>query len=298
MVKNEEEAKMVIDHVVITTKVRWLQYGEKYLDLDEIFIRRGYEQKGFECWKFMKILKNRDIRRIGDLGAILTCYDYDGKYEREISGSLNSSFYKDLKEGKCGDIGKKFFDAVEEALNTKFSKGSTFYKLLWYMLKSCKVLKIKYNSSFDFFLQEKYSEFTNMKDSSKIALRNISKEDWSVFLGTKPWNELPGIGENAFDFILGDVGEFKFASESYKLDDANKHFLKVTGINNLIINKGKNRTDVIDFLKSLEMNYTLREINKGIYTYCSGTEKRNFGFCRSFKKCIKCGINMICEKNL
>lgn len=100
MVKTEEGAKRLINYVVKTTKVRWLQYNEKYTDLDEIFIRRGYEQKGFECWKFIKILNSRDIRGIDDLGAILTDYDYNGKYERDIAGSLNGSFYQHLKEGR------------------------------------------------------------------------------------------------------------------------------------------------------------------------------------------------------
>lgn len=159
-------------------------------------------------------------------------------------------------------------------------------------------MKLNYNSSFDFFLRKEYSEFTNIKELSKVELRNISIDGWSGFLGTKPWNELPGIGENTFDFIVGDVADFKFASESYKLDNANRQFLKVTGINNLIINNGKNREDIIEFLKHLELNFTLREINKGIYTYCSETEKSNYGFCRRIEKCIECGVNEICDKFL
>ena len=94
---------------------------------------------------------------------------------------------------------------------------------------------------------------------------------------------------------MGDIIEAKFAKNSYKLDKANLRFLTVTGIFKLL-NK-LDRENVINFLKGLGLPYTLREINKGIYTYCSKTEAKNFGFCYDKERCKECEINNICEKN-
>ena len=297
MVVNKEKAKKVIQYVVETTKTRWIQYKEKYTDLDELFIRRGYEQGWFQCWKFFEVLRDRDISGIAELGEVLDNFEGSLIYNREFAGNLESPFYQNLKVGKYGKIGKQFFESVEQTIAAKFSKGFIFYKLLWYMLRSCKILRDNYRSSFKFFLIKKYSEYENISTISDYSLQNLTLEEWSKFKKTKPWNKLPGIGENVFDFIVGDVIEFKFASESFKLDSANEYFLKITGINKLIKNNGKDKEYIINFLKSLDLNFTLRENNKGIYTYCSLTETENFGFCRSLEKCKECGINNICEKN-
>lgn len=92
---------------------------------------------------------------------------------------------------------------------------------------------------------------------------------------------------------MGDVEELRFVINSYKLDSANEHFLKVTGLFDLPMDRDK----VTKYLKELNLHYTLREINKGLYSYCAeGVEE--FRFCYSEEKCNDCGINDICEKNL
>jgi hypothetical protein len=72
--------------------------------------------------------------------------------------------------------------------------------------------------------------------------------------------------------------------------------MKVTGIYRLI--SPFDRETTMEFLKQLGLQYSLREINKGIYTYCSITEAHNFGFCRSQSKCQDCAVIDICNRNL
>ena len=67
--------------------------------------------------------------------------------------------------------------------------------------------------------------------------------------------------------------------------------LKITGISKLIGDLNEKN------VKKLNLPYTLREVNKGIYIYCTKTELSNFGFCRNKTICKKCGISDICVKN-
>ena len=99
-----------------------------------------------------------------------------------------------------------------------------------------------------------------------------------------------------FDFIFGDIVEAQFARDSYKFDSANEHFLTVTGIASLI--SPLQRGTAIQFMRSMELPYSLREINKGIYTYCSLTEAENYGYCRRASKCNQCAALDICERPL
>jgi len=293
-----EQAKEIIKYVVEITKPRWSKFAEKYEDLDEIIIRRGYEQGGFKCWLFMDILEKKGIKSVNSLGAILKNCSYPKKYNSNVARGLNSEFYIDLKGGKYGNNGILFAEAVKEFLDHKYACGNKFWKILWQMLICCKNLKEKYNSSLEFLLKKLYSEFSGKTPLSNVDLKSIELEEWDDFLKKKkPWTELYGIGRNTFDFIIGDVVDFKFAPESYKLDSANEYFFKVTGIGKLI--KG-DRSEVIKFLKSLNLGYSLREINRGIYVYCSKTEKKfsNFYYCRDLEKCNYCKINSICEKNI
>ena len=166
------------------------------------------------------------------------------------------------------------------------------------MLACCNYLKEYYNGSFSFFIKKKFHEFVSSSNIVNIEFLSMDEELWNTFKKVKkPWKELYGIGENVFDFIMGDIIEAEFIKNSYKLDSANIYFFKVTGIIKLL-NNDLTRENVINFLKELKLTYTLREINKGIYTYCSETESENFGFCRNIQKCAYCGINSICEKHI
>ena len=71
---NIEIAKRIILYVVKKTEWRWRQYDEHWDKIDEVFIRRGYEQGGFEAYKFAELLKQYKIFSIEKIGQILEKY--------------------------------------------------------------------------------------------------------------------------------------------------------------------------------------------------------------------------------
>ncbi len=290
---DKDKAKKIIEYVVSVTESRWRNFQFHWKDIDQVFIQRGLEQGGFESRKFTELLEKQDIFSIEKIGKILDNNKEDIKYNRLYAGGLNSPFYEKMKNGVYGIEGKKFYMCVRDF---EGRRGYKFWQILWYMLVCCNYLKKNYQDSFSYFLKKKYAEFKNKKMVSDDEFLKISSEEWEKFTSlTKPWNELYGIGENVFDFIIGDIVEANFAKDAYKLDSANCHFLKVTGINKLI--KRLERNEVKKFLKMLSLPYTIREINRGIYTYCSETEANSFGFCRKEEKCKECEVNTLCEKN-
>ncbi|NMC39888.1 MAG: hypothetical protein GYA43_01750 [Bacteroidales bacterium] len=295
---NELNASRIIQNAVEYTRPRWSQYDISWKNIDTEFILRGYEQQGFQFFKMKPILENLSILSIDCLGTILYNRTHKQKYDRQFAGSLTSQFYKELQEGLYGIEGKKLFEAINTALSQKNIKfGSTFWKLIYYLLQTCFFLKQKHSSSFAKYLLSKYGSFIGTPDMTENVFLNISETEWETFLQkVKPWQELKGIGPNVFDFIIGDVIEAPFARNSYKFDDSNQHFFKVTGISQLL--KPFDRETTSSFLKNLNLNFTLRQINKGIYTYCSETEGENYGFCRRPNKCQNCNVYSICDRIL
>lgn len=292
---NRAQAKKIIWYVVQKTQPRWQQYDEDWDKIDEVFVRRGYEQGGFSCEAFAKLLRRHGILSIGKLGLILDGYSGEKKYARQFAGAITSAFYQKMKQGVYGDEGKEFCQCVHEFKASKGRAGAWFWTQLWRMLVCCNHLKRHYRGSFSYFLKKKYAEFKGMVVVSDSAFLDVSPEDWQQFKrSAKPWKELYGIGENVFDYIVGDTRGAKFIRDSYKLDSANLHFLKITGLYRLA--GGFEREAVVDFLTRLNLPYSLREINKGMYTYCSETEAKRFGFCRDPKKCVQCGVNDVCAK--
>ncbi len=294
---NINNARGIITYVVKATKWRWLQYDQSWNDIDRIFIQHGYEQGGFHMFKFVPLLEKRRIFSIERLGAIISnSFIKTNKYDRNYAGSLEAPFYVMLKNGKCGSDGSRFYDAVHFFIHNKVGRpGRFFWRLLWQLLISCHYLRLNYDSSFARFLLTEYANFCGKDKISDTDFLSISTEQWETFLQKrKPWKKLYGIGENTFDFIVGDIVEANFVMHSYKFDSANQHFFKVTGISELIDPFDRNGT--INFLKQLELPCTLREVNKGIYTYCSDTERDNFGYCRSPLKCQECKVSEICNR--
>ena len=112
----------------------------------------------------------------------------------------------------------------------------------------------------------------------------------------KPWNELYGVGLNVFDYIMGDVSELGFVKNSYKLDSANQRFLTITGIFECDP-KDLDHGEVVDFLSELDLPYSLREINRGLYAYCSKLGCDKYCFCREPEKCDECKVNKICKQD-
>lgn len=295
---DKSKARTIIQNAVETTKPRWSQYDESWNNIDAIFIYRGYEQMGFHLFKLRPVLEELNIFSIDKLGNILDRYPQKRNYDRQFAGSLESEFYTDLENGVCGEEGRLFVKAIRRFLNKKDDKpgkGMAFWKLLYQMLQGCAYLKLNYSSSFGKYVLSKYAAFKNDQYISENDFLNITVSDWELFLSkAKPWSELMGIGTNVFDFLFGDIVEAHFVENSYKFDSSNEHFLSVTGISKLI--EPFNRDTSSSFLKGLQLPFNLREINKGIYTYCSKTEDDKFGYCRNPLKCRDCKVYEICDK--
>lgn len=298
IIMDKDLAKVIIHNAVESTRPRWSQYTESWKNIDVVFILRGYEQQGFQLFKMRPILEERGILAISILGDIISRYPCTRNYERRLAGSLASEFYSSLRKGICGKDGQLFEEAVRLFLSQRIGNpGRIFWKLLYQMLQACAFIKQYYASSFASFVLSKYEKFTNRHPISESDFLSTPVSEWEYFLKkAKPWTELKGIGPNVFDFIFGDIVEARFVENSYKFDSANQHFLNVTGISHLI--KPFDREATTLFLKQLEMPYSLREINKGVYTYCSVTESENYGFCRDRYKCSVCNVKYICDKNL
>jgi hypothetical protein len=247
-------------------------------------------------YKFVPILNEKDIYSIEAIGRIYDKMEDPGKYDRSYAGNLSAPFYMKLKDGRRGREGQAFYDTIRYFLENRVGNaGGFFWLTLWRLIMACSYLHHNYNSSFSEYMLAHYKRYSGKSNISEEQFLLLSEEEWGNFLNSvKPWKKLMGIGPNAFDFIFGDIIEARFANQSYKLDKANIHFFKVSGISELI---GElNRENIIEFLNTLNLKYTLRQINKGIYTYCSITEKDNYGFCRSPSQCIHCNVNNICLK--
>ncbi len=297
---NKEKTETIINYVVSTTKPLWKNWiNLSFDDLDKIFMKTAYEQGGFAATAFYELLEEKEIASIYDIGLILSNYSGEIKYSRPEKGSLFSPFYQGLKSGVYGDNGKIFFNCVDRFLGEKRGNpGGFFWAKLWQMLVCCRHLKQNYQSSLKYYLKKKYSDYIGEPDISDTDFCNISNSDWEMFKkDTYPWDELYGIGENVFDYLVRNIKEFKFSEVSFKLDSANIRFFNVTGISSLF--DFENKESLLNFLKELRLknNYTLREINTEIYSFCSETEREKYGFCRNEEKCIECGVNSICDKN-
>lgn len=295
-----ENARKIISHVVQKTKPTVTQWSEKYSELDKVFIRRGYEQGGFEFFRLSPLLEARGIFSIEKLGSILDSYVGEKKYDRLNHGGWASSFFMALQNGQYGPEGIRFYDCVKQFLGKRVGRpGAFFWVKLWQMLVCLNYLKLNYHSSFVLYLKQEYADFKQAPSVSDSDLFSITAEEWLRFKKIqKPWTKLLGIGENVFDFIVGDISEFKFAGDSsYKLDSANAYFFKVTGLDELI-GLQLTQATVVSFLKKLGLPFTVRQINAAIYAYCSVTEAKTYGFCHDIAKCSQCPVNEVCERNI
>lgn len=295
---NQRTARRIVQHAVKFTEWRWREYGESWSRIDSVFLARGYEQQGFRCARLVQALEKKGIASIGALGSILDERASRARYDNKYAKGTDAPFYAQLRDGRFGENGRLFDDAVRAFLQQEPGSGGRFFWMyLWSMLRACHYLREEHGSSFATYLLTEYRRFAGRADLGQTDFLAITGAEWREFLVTvKPWKPLPGIGVNVFDFIVGDVKEARFADDSYKFDSANQYFLEVTGISALIAPFERER--VIKFLRSLQLPYTLREVNKGIYTYCSDTEAEKFGFCRSLRRCQECVVADVCEKRL
>jgi hypothetical protein len=295
---NYHKAKAIILNAVEITKPRWSQYDESWKNIDDIFIYRGYEQQGFQLFKMRPVLEKLNIFSIDKLGTILSEYPFPKNYSRDFACNLTSPFYSDLEKGVCDHVGESFVEAVRIFLDEKIGNPRrTFWKLLYQMLQGCAYLKQNYSSSYGKYILSKYASHNNREYVSENDFLKTTVSDWEYFLTkARPWSDLVGIGPDVFDFMLGDIVEAKFSKNSYKFDSSNEHFLIVTGISKLIVPLNRDATS--NFLNGLGLAFSLREINKGIYTYCSRTESDKYGYCRDLSKCFDCNVNNICEKEI
>lgn len=291
---DSEKVKEVICNAVKTTEPTWSTWGVHWKELDEVFLSRAYDQLGFDDWIFVNFLRDNDILSIKKVGSILDNGCFERKYDREIAGGIEMPFYIFLKKGIFGKEGKSFYNSVR-AFDGR--KGAAFWKLLWQMLVCCNYLKKNYNSSFSYYLKEKYAEYENIDKVTDADFLHITQQEWDSFKeNKKPWNELYGVGLNVFDYIMGDVLELEFVKNSYKLDSANQRFLTITGIFECNP-KDLNHEEVVNFLSGLNLPYSLREINSGLYAYCSKLGCDKYCFCRYPQKCHECKVHKICKQD-
>lgn len=291
---DSEKVKEIICNAVKTTEPTWSTWGVHWKELDEVFLSRAYDQLGFDDWIFVNFLRDNDILSIKKVGSILDNGCFERKYDREIAGGLEMPFYIFLKKGIFGKEGKGFYNSVK-AFDGR--KGAAFWKLLWQMLVCCNYLKKNYNSSFSYYLKEKYAEYENIDKVTDADFLHITQKEWDSFKeNKKPWNELYGVGLNVFDYIMGDVLELEFVKNSYKLDSANQRFLTITGIFECN-SKDLNHEEVVNFLSGLNLPYSLREINSGLYAYCSKLGCDKYCFCRYPQKCHECKVHKICKQD-
>lgn len=288
---NKENAQKIILNAVKVTEPTWTNFNEHWEKMDHVFLSKAYDQMGFDNWIFIDFLDKYELD-IEKIGTLLDKTDFERKYDRPFAGSLESPLYQNMKNGLFEAVGKRFYKSVKEFDGRK---GQLFYKLLWYMLVTCHYLKNNYNSSFSNYLKIKYANYKGLMEISDKDFLEMSSSEWEDFKNKKqPWNELYGVGINVFDYIMGDIVELEFVKNSFKLDSANERFLITTGI---VSESELNHENVKKYLLSLDLPYTLREINKGLYTYASELGKDNYGYCRTPQKCKACNVNDICEKN-
>lgn len=289
---NKENSCAIIKNAVEVTRKTWTRFDVSWNISEKVFLSRAYDQMGFDNWIFVDFLEENSIYSIDKIGDILNNLEFEKKYNREFAGSLEAPLYQNMKNGNYGIEGKSFYKSVKD-FNGR--KGGKFYNLLWQMLVTCNYLKEKYNASFSYYIKKQYSKYKNLENISDEKFLKISVEEWEKFKEEQgPWNELYGVGINVFDYIMRDFVELEFVKDSYKLDAANIRFLKITGI---ISENEMNPENVKQYLLGLNLPYTLREINKGLYTYTSELGKDEYGYCRTPQKCQNCSVNNLCEKN-
>jgi hypothetical protein len=294
-----ECAKQIIQNAVTVTKPRWETYGVRWRDADRVFLLRAYEQGGFEVYTFIPLLDDEGIGSIPKLGGILKHKKPPHKaYARSFSGNLASPFWQAMKRGEFGTDGRKFAQCVERFLLERPGRpGAFFWRQMWNMLIACSFLDQHGQGSFAVYLKMRLARYANRSGVTDADLLDMSPEAWQTFVAIdKPYREIQGVGPNVFDFLMGDMEDARFAKDCYKFDAANQHFLNVTGIGDLIT--PFDREGVIRFIRSLNLLFTLREINKGVYTYSSETEARNYGYCRSLSKCLGCNVRKLCMRRL
>lgn len=288
---NKEKARKIVLNAVQITEPTWYNWYVSWEDIDEVFLGRAFDIGGFDNWIFIDFINKYELN-IAKIGKILDKTKFEKKYDRSVAGNLQTPFYKHLKKGKYGIEGKKFYKCVIEFDG---NPGGLFWMLLWRMLICCNYLKNNYQGSFANYLKKQYAEYKNVQKISESDFIDIRIDEWEEFKNKKqPWNELYGIGPNIFDYIMGDVIELEFVKNSYKLDAANIRFLTTTGI---CKSDELDHNIAIKILKNLELPYDLREINKGLYVYCSKLHCGTYCFCRDPKKCQECNVHDICEKN-
>jgi len=294
-----QNAKEIIFNAVTTTKPRWQTFVVRWKDADRIFLLRAYEQGGFEAYKFVELLDQEGIGSIQEVGKILeSAQGLSKSYSRPFAGALDSPFWVEMSQGKHGVNGRKLAHCVRRFLSEKPGKpGAFFWRQVWNMMNACAFFNRVSSGSFAEYLKRKLAEACGRTSISDAEFVSVPSDTWRLFVERcKPYKDIMGVGENVFDFLMGDFDEAKFARDCFKFDASNSHFLKVTGISDLIVPFDRDHT--IAFIRSLDLPYTLREVNRGIYAYSSETEAKHYGFCRSSAKCAMCGVKTLCDKRL
>jgi len=237
-------------------------------------------------------------------------------------------FIKDLKNGRGGIYGKKYYKAIEDFMQyaeyrkgrkIKSGKGVMVWKILWAYCYNCRYLRNRYAGSFKRMVEEKAAEWLEEKGYASKSFPNIdlSREEWenlAIHIVKKIGQELYCIGEELACYILSDIKEFfKAGNVLFKLDSSNANFIKKTGLIFLPYKEGvktieelkkewnstgKKRKElyksIINLANPDPKTFSVRMINRNIYAYNSEEESYRFGYCRNDKDCERCKAKNYC----
>jgi hypothetical protein len=301
-----EKGKRITSHIINQPYIKkellkWEIYSLK--DVDYWFLHRGFEQQGFNSGAFLKIagknmidancaIKKEGKELINNLGFLLEDSNYN-KYEREFFANIDGPFYTSLKNNEKGETGKNFYKSVKEFLDKPNIGKSNMWKLIFWMMNSCRYLNEEYENSFKNFLFEEFGKSLNKKISFE-NVNNLYYTDWKIIEKNKPWLKIYGIGEETFSFILRDAMEISFKDYLIKHDSTNIKFFHRTGLDRLAEpNLIDDRDKYLDVMQKIKGKYSLREINIAIFLYCSKTFNKK-PFCSNIENCNDCGIQNIC----
>ena len=312
--KGKNALTAFVGHIIESTHEIVAEWTHNSLEnLDTLFLRRAHEQLFQAGSQFWEILQNYSLFSIEELGKILTTYKGDltpiyRQNQWDNFNAVDAKFYIELSEGRAGECGVRFYNALLECdRRHEHLGGGKGWKLYLALLRDTAMLRVKYDSCFLTFLESKISKSFGvpLESVDEEYTRRMGKEEWLRFLESCPWNDICEVGENMFKYILSDLEDLHSDTQELfiKIDSTNKRFLFRTKAYKLLdphidYQKPDEIEDqtAIKVLKIIKGEHSLREVNTAIYAYCSDAIGK-LGFCNNQDKCNECEYHGECPQN-
>lgn len=326
----KEEARRLLQVVMDETSEHTKAWVMPYDELDYVFLERAFEMQGFlgflECG-----LKKHDMDSIDKIGTIflelkkhgasyLNSYPSGQNFPVKMFGKeLNPpkaiiQFLEDLKGGKGGIYGQKYYNAIDSFFKDKKTRrGRMVWKIIWAYCWNGRYLKEKYDSSFKQMVRQKAEEWLRNERYDKEFIAKfprfgLLRSNWESLMShvlESVSKELKEIGEEMTPWILRDIKEFCLASKVLpKLDTNNINFLLKTGLILLTVKEKIRELDELkkEWRKKPKQIYTeifeligsgcdLSSINRNIYSFTSVVEAKH---CRTKEDCERCKARQFC----